>query len=155
MENKRFPHRISIAGMGVIVMLTLVGASRFRLDWERKVNGAETAMMDFVRNTRRSGEVYLIPTKLQDFRLETGTPIYIDFKSIPYAPYEVVEWRRRVLRADRFFREKAEACEALEVLAGEGVTHVVSEAGDPVTTCNSLIEIYDDPYYAVFEFGVN
>lgn len=155
LENQSISRRISIAGMGLIVILTLVGASRFRLDWERRVNGPEMAMMDFVRNTRRSGEVYLVPTKMQDFRLETGAPIYIDFKSIPYAPNEVVEWRRRVLRADRFYREKSEACETLEAFAGEGITYVVSEAGDPVTNCNTLKEIYNDAYYAVFELSAN
>lgn len=112
-------------------------------------------MLAFVRDTRRSGDVYLVPTKMQDFRLETGAPIYVDFKSIPYAPDEVLEWRRRVLRADRFYREKDEACEALESLANEGVTHVVSETGDPVNGCDRLIEIYADRDYAVSEIRIN
>lgn len=154
-DTERLQNGISIAGMVVIVILTLVGATRFRLDWERKVNGTETAMLGFVRDTRRSGEVYLVPTKMQEFRLETGAPIYIDFKSIPYAPEEVLEWRRRVLRADRFFREKSEACEALEIFAGEGVTHVVLETGDPINGCDRLIEIYADKNYAVSGIGTS
>jgi hypothetical protein len=154
-DTKRLQKEISIAGMVVIVLLTLVGATRFRLDWERKVNGTDMAMMGFVRDTRRSGDVYLVPTKMQEFRLETGAPIYVDFKSIPYAPEEVLEWRRRVLRADRFYREKDEACEALESLAREGVTHVVSETGDPVSGCDRLIELYSDKDYAVSEIRIN
>ena len=36
------------------------------------------------------------PAKMQDFRLETGAPAYIEFKSIPYKDVDVLEWRRRV-----------------------------------------------------------
>ena len=36
-----------------------------------------------------------IPVDLQRFRLVTGARIYVDFKSVPYAPAEVLEWSRR------------------------------------------------------------
>jgi hypothetical protein len=59
----------------------------------------------FVAAHRQAGQQYLIPSKLYDFRLEAGVPIYIDFLSIPYKSTDVLEWRRRSLLANRFYQE--------------------------------------------------
>lgn len=45
---------------------------------------------------------YLVPLAWKDFRLASGQPIYIDFKSHPYDSREVVEWHERVKRAELF-----------------------------------------------------
>lgn len=138
-------------GMGVAVMvLALVGATRFILDLETKSTGPEAVLFDYVAQHKESGDVYLVPTKMQDFRLATGAPIYVDFKSIPYAQTEILEWRRRDLKAGRFYREKEEACQVLGSFVEEGVTHIVLETGDPIQGCQDLQEIYQDPDYEVY-----
>jgi hypothetical protein len=142
-------------GMGAIVMvLALLGATRFILDLESKSTGPEAALFDYVSRHRQSGDVYLVPTKMQDFRLATGAPIYVDFKSIPYAQSEILEWRRRDLRAGRFYREKDEACQVLESFAEEGVTRVVLESRDSIQDCQDLEEVYQDPNYGVYAITV-
>jgi hypothetical protein len=142
---------ILITSMAGIIVLMLAGATRFRLDLERKENDPANAMLQFVGAHKQSGQVYLIPTKLQDFRLETGAPAYVDFKSIPYAQGEVLEWYRRVRLANRFYREKKDACEMLRSFAQEeAITHVVLEDGSPAALCENLQEIYKNENYAVY-----
>jgi hypothetical protein len=145
---------LSIASLASIMLLTLIGAARFKLDVEERANSLELHMMQYVRESKRSGHVYLVPTRLQDFRLETGAPIYIDFKSIPYAQDEILEWHRRILRAGRLYREKREACDILETFVQEGVTHVVLETNDPIAACKYLREVYVDSNYGVYRIDL-
>src|SRR5207245_2890450 len=46
-----------------------------------------------------------IAIDLQQFRLATGTPIYVDFKSIPYKDDEVLEWQRRLAWCTEVYRD--------------------------------------------------
>lgn len=68
----------------------------------------------------------LIPVDLQRFRLMTGVPIYVDFKSVPYAPEEVLEWYRRMKQAESWY-ETANWKDANlnEELTTVGVNHAV------------------------------
>lgn len=142
---------ILITSMAGIIILMLAGATRFRLDLERKESDPGSAMLQYVGAHKRSGQVYLIPTKMQDFRLETGAPAYVDFKSIPYAQGEVLEWYRRVRLANRFYREKKDACDMLRsFVEDEAVTHVVLEGASPAAKCENIHEVYKDENYAVY-----
>lgn len=73
----------------------------------------------------------VIPVDLQRFRLSTGAPIFVDFKSIPYKDVEVVEWRRRLdvaLTIQQQMRS-GDVGSAAEELSRQGITHVVVPAG--------------------------
>jgi hypothetical protein len=142
---------ILIASMAGVMILMLAGATRFRLDLERKRSDPGSAMLGYVGTHKQSGQVYLIPTKMQEFRLETGAPAYVDFKSIPYAQGEVLEWYRRVRLANRFYREKKKtACEMLASFSEEGVTHAVLEDASPAANCENLEEVYKDESYSIY-----
>src|SRR5262249_57776904 len=47
------------------------------------------SISDFKTLDQRNRSRGLIPIELQGFRLRTGAPIYIDFKSIPYRDVDV------------------------------------------------------------------
>ena len=140
---------ITFLSFVVIGFLLLIGIIRFSLDLERKHTSKERAMMAYVEETKNLGDVYLVPVKFQDFRLATGAPIYVDFKSIPYKDTDVLEWHRRQRLAGKFYRTKD--CELLEELAEEdGITHVVLTRNDPAQDCSNLLEVYQDASYAVY-----
>jgi len=116
---------------------------RFVLDLQRKALAPERPLEAYVAKHQSAGEIYLIPVKMQDFRLETGAPAYIEFKSIPYRDTDVLEWRRRIRQADRFYDQGN--CTILEQLSGqEGVSHVVLPAEAASPTCYGLDVIYQD-----------
>jgi len=106
--------------------------------------------LSFTPPPRRDRPGQHISVDLQRFRLFTGAPIYVDFKSIPYKDVEVLEWHRRVLWADRLYRQRDwNRAEVREELAREGVTHVVVPIGRDVA-CDALDWLYDAGPYRVY-----
>lgn len=118
---------------------------------------AENPVLEYVARTHQPGELYLVPAKIPKpstsrgvysntfvrpadpsrpgifeiarFRLATGAPIFVDFKSIPYRDTDVLEWYRRVKAAEEWFANPDwTATGAIEQIAREGVTHVVAPA---------------------------
>src|SRR6185369_7310634 len=55
-----------------------------------------TASARFVASTYQPGNLYLIPTNLELFRLAAKVPILVDYQSNPYKDTDVVEWFKRV-----------------------------------------------------------
>jgi hypothetical protein len=60
-----------------------------------------------------------VPIDFQRFRIATGVPIYVDFKSIPYKDVEVFEWHRRILECERW---------SGSALPATTITHVITRA---------------------------
>jgi hypothetical protein len=149
---KKYQSFISAVSLAAIVLAVGVGATRLVLDFERKANLPERPMLDFIAGNNAAVETYLTPIKLQDFRLATGSPVYVDFKSIPYKDQDVLEWYRRVQAADRFY--KSPRCEALPNFAKQGVTHLVIERGPTAeqlaADCPILQETYRDAEFGVY-----
>ncbi len=90
----------------------------------------------------------LIPVDLQRFRLATGVPIYIDFKSVPYADDEVLEWYRRVRRAEAWY-DLADWTGVRDELKREGVTLVVAPRDKPLSA-SFLEPVYADDAYHLY-----
>ncbi|HEX7972852.1 MAG TPA: DUF6798 domain-containing protein, partial [Anaerolineales bacterium] len=140
-----------LAGLSLVILslAVVIGAVRFKLDLDRKANEDDTRMMAFVAARHAPGETYLTPVKLQDFRLATGSPVYIDFKSIPYRDSDVLEWYRRNQLANRFYKKID--CDLLSSMAAEvHITHVILESADFGRACSGLQLLYHDEYYGVY-----
>ncbi len=111
-------------------------------------------MLRFVRDSRRPGQVYLIPLDLERFRIDTGAPAFVDLKSHPYRDVEVLEWSRRVDLARRVLAPRPD-CDTLANLGYRGVvTHVVAPRGAPVTSCPGLTGLYADAFFEVLRLTV-
>ncbi|MDD5466939.1 MAG: hypothetical protein PHS96_03960 [Anaerolineales bacterium] len=138
--------RLVIALSLVLIALTvLVGSVRLWLDFARQATQPERALEAYVRGHASPGELYLIPLKLQDFRLSAGVPVFVDFRSTPYKDVEVLEWYRRYQLADRFYRSPD--CAQLAALArDEGLTHVVLPSSADLT-CPFLHIAYRSPHW--------
>jgi hypothetical protein len=88
---------------------------------------------------------------MQAFRLETGSPIYVDFKSIPYKDSDVIEWYRRIQLAERLYKESD--CEALsELVQDRAITHVVIE-NEIEEQCSLENKIYQDSFYSIYNLN--
>jgi len=80
----------------------------------------------FTRPPLRDKDQHLIAIDLQRFRLYTGAPIVVDFKSIPYKDVEVLDWHDRLLTCRKLYRDGDWISPAVgETLKRFGVTHVV------------------------------
>ena len=133
----------------LIAGCALAGLVRFGLDLARKNDIPEHAMFDFVAAHRASGQVYLIPLKMQDFRLATGTPAYVDFKAIPYVDVRVLDWYSRVLMASEFYQHP-NCTSARKLLSQADVSDIVLEASQKDLTCPGTNMIYQDDNYKIY-----
>ena len=145
----RESQRMAAISLMVAALLALGGAVKTWGEWQSKQSSPDRPMMAYVREHKQSGEVYLIPTKMQDFRLETGAPAYAEFKSIPYQAEEVLLWYHRVLMAGDFYR-RGNCEETLPQLRWEGVTHLVLPPGSPGADCPGVRAVYEDEAYGVY-----
>lgn len=139
--------RLTYLGCTVLIFLSLLaGGIRFVLEVQRRDADPERRVESYIYAHKSPGDVYLTPIKMQDFRLETGAPAFIDFKSIPYRDSDIIEWRRRVRLADGFY-DRGD-CSQLEVIRQEGgITQVILPATPATPICNELEEIYSDDAY--------
>jgi hypothetical protein len=154
---ERFSSRVERQETRVLVACSLllllafgVGISRAVLERQMISSGEERALMSYVRAEKEPQDVYLIPVKMQEFRLETGAPIYVDFKSIPYQDAEVYEWYRRIKSAEKFYNRTNIDCAQVKAFTGEGVTHIVSDFQESTNPCDSLRLEYKDGEYRLY-----
>ncbi len=106
---------------------------------------------DFKPMPDKKSDARVIPPDLLRFRLATGAPIYVDFKSIPYKDVEVIEWRERVRQAAAVqgLIEHGQLSEAVAELRRLGVTHLVWRA-EPRLSSPDLQEVPGMPKDSVY-----
>jgi len=141
----------------VIVLAVGIGLLRFGIDLQRKAQIPERGLFNHLRLHHQPGEQYLIPLKMQDFRLASRAPAYVDFKSTPYQDQEVLEWRRRwQLAADFYARLDINArvdCSQLAQLADmEQITHAVLPASASLPGCPQWVVAYRDSAYILYAY---
>lgn len=116
-------------------------------------------LMEYVRETVQSGNVYLVPpdeAEFDDFRLVTGAPILANWKSHPYKDNEVLEWYHRSQLAASFYESPQEnRCGILEVIRAEypELTHVVNLGKEVVLPCDFLHEEYRFSRYTLYSIS--
>jgi Domain of unknown function (DUF6798) len=139
---------LDVVSLGLIVLAVFIGLSRTWLEAKKAAQSPELPVEKYIAVHHQPGEVYLIPVKMYDFRLNTGAPVYGDFYYMPLQNNEIIEWYSRYLNAKHFY-ERAD-CKLLHDLSGQGVTHVVLPAEFPMNCPSVLAPIYNDEFYGLF-----
>lgn len=135
----------------LLMLAVSTGAARTIIEFRRLDLAAENALFSWINQQKTASDRYLVPIKMQEFRLITGVPIFADFKSIPYRDTDVLEWYRRVRLADKFYDHGD--CELLQQLAAdEGVNHVVVPE-DLAVSCPLANSEYRDLYFTVYSLS--
>jgi hypothetical protein len=58
-------------------------------------------------------DLYLVPLDFEQFRIKSGRPIFVDWKSHPFKDTEVIEWKRRIEVAVKTF-ETLRECKKID-----------------------------------------
>lgn len=132
----------------LILFVVLVGLIRLKLDFQRQAYAPEHGALNYAAAHAGLDQYYMTPLDLQDFRLATGLPVYVEFKSIPYRDRDVIEWERRIRTTDLFYKQAD--CAWLEKLARLGVTHVIATPKLFNLGCQEWSVLYRDRYYGVY-----
>jgi hypothetical protein len=111
-----------------------------------------TASARFVASTYQPGNVYLIPTDMDLFRLAAQVPILVDYQSNPYKDTDVVEWFNRVEIANNFYASSGKiACNMLDELSDKyGISNVIVKNGSSIANCGLIQEVYKDSDFAIY-----
>lgn len=117
--------------------------------------GQLTEMMEFVRANLAPGQIYMVQpleAEFDNFRLYTGAPILINWKSHPYKDTDVLEWYDRVQRADTYYKASGEErCALLESLTVRyGLTHAVVKKRDAELECGFNQAVFRSNRYTIF-----
>jgi hypothetical protein len=151
--SPRASQRLRILSLIVIGGLMVVGVMRFQIESADLRADPANPMMNYVAAHKSPGDIYMIPSKLANFRLVTGAPILADFDSIPYRDQDVMKWYQR-LQWDSYFYESGQGdnpCQALKnTFTKYGVTYAVVERSDKFTVCQSLPVVYQDAIYRIY-----
>jgi hypothetical protein len=107
---------------------------------------------NFTPAPRRGKAGGFLAIDLQRFRIYTGAPIYVDFKSIPYKDEEVLEWYRRIRWCTTIYGDAGTPGANLRAeLSAQGISHVVV----PASGSNRFVELgqplYRDEAYCIFQ----
>ncbi len=140
---------VAVSGLAVLVAV-LGGLAVMKRDFERMAKDRAMPMLRFVARTKTQGDVFLVPLDLEMFRIRSGAPIFIDWKSVPLKDSDVLEWYKRVGTAETFYKLRGkEACRALSSITSEyAITHVVVEGHEAPSAC--LTKLYGDGNYGVY-----
>ena len=136
----------------VIILLAAAGALAFLLLRSQQSADPAWGVMTDVKAHAATGDVYLVPARLQEFRLVTGAPVVVDFKSIPYRDVDVLEWYERLRLVDFVYREEPQDvnCALLDQAAQRyGVTHVVLDGDLLDLDCPQLHIVHADDRFAL------
>ena len=138
--------------MLVISGLMTIGALRFQLESLRQQSDPALAMMNYVAANKTPVDIYMIPPKMENFRLVAGAPILVDFKTAPDSDADVMKWYQRLQWVSWFYQSDPNPCKLLnDIKSLYGVTHVVTERDYRPTQCDSLKVVYKDAYYRIYE----
>ena len=98
----------------------------------------------------------MVPSKMEDFRLVTGAPILVDFKSTPDRDEDVMEWYERLQWVSWFYNGSDDPCKLLNDISSRyGVTHVVVKRHIGTKICDVLPVVYEDASYKIYAIHAN
>jgi hypothetical protein len=150
-RQQHLPPWAGRAAWAIMAVLAVAGFASFIQHLQARNHEPQQRLFNEVRRMAAPGQVFLIPPKLQAFRLDTGEPAFVDFKAIPYAPAEVLAWYDRIQLAQFFYRDNPADidCHLLYRAAAAGVTHVVLEPAQQGADCEMLHKLWGDDQFQI------
>lgn len=152
--NRRHRQSLLAVTWAGLFLLAALGAGSYLYDLRRKRLDTARPMFEYIQANQVYGDRFLTPPKQQDFRLATGAPILVDFKSIPYVDSEVIEWHNRLKTAQNFYRDtiRQSQCNQIDRAISIGVVnHVVLGPDQLGLVCPQFSKLlFADDSYQVY-----
>jgi hypothetical protein len=151
--GRRASRWLRLLSVFAISVLMAIGVIRFQIEHADQLANPANPMMNYVATHKSPGDIYLIPSKLENFRLVTGEPVLADFDSIPYRDADVMEWYQRMQWVSWFYNSNkaSNPCKMLmDIAANYDVTQALVERSNHFTICKSLPVVYEDATYRIY-----
>lgn len=151
-------HPIIVSSSTIILLLAVLGVGSYIYDLRGKLSDSARPMYEFISANHNPADRFFIPPKLQDFRLATGAPILVDFKSIPYVDTEVIEWYERLRIAQNFYRDSLYESQCYQIdkaISIGAVNHAVLSADQFGLECPVFSELlFTDDSFWVYRLDI-
>ena len=95
----------------------------------------------------------LVPTDTMSIRLNTGLPIFINYKHHPFRHDEIIDWNIRLNLANDFYNAENFSIQKQvldKILKLESVSHVIFKKSQTHPKCENLI---DDKNYILLDLS--
>ena len=127
---------------------------------KKTVNSTSNKNLNFpisseIKKYENDIERILIPVDLQRMRLNTGIPIFIDWKSTPFKNDETIEWYERIKLTNSFFHAKKLNKQnelLLKIIKKDYISHVLIrdyENEHILNECNLIFKNYGYLFYEI------
>lgn len=152
--NNIFKHYLSLEKKGVKVKHKEI-ALKNNTD-KKKKKSDNLSVLDYIRKNGRSGQVYLTHAKMHNFRLDSGMPQFVSWKSHPYKDVEVLEWHKRINFVNSIFDEDLFNCEIFQKMLKEyKITHLlINKKKTKEPACSNLQLIKTDGNYNLYKVNI-
>lgn len=143
---------LSLLALTTLFFVTLAGARDMSSRFSRRPYKPQIPTMEFVKRVKSSSHTFIIPTDMERFRLYTGVPIVVDWKSIPYKDEEVIEWYERVQAVNLLYQLRGNFhCDFQQTLVERyRATHIVMKTTPQEQICQFRELLHKDKYYSVY-----
>lgn len=119
-------------GYACVILAAMWGVKVQYDRFDRLAADESAGLSNYVRHAHKPGDLYVIPSNLERFRLAAEVPVLANRKSHPNQDGEIVEWYQRLLLTDEAYA--ADPVKRVTAIATMrecyGVTHVVLRAED-------------------------
>lgn len=143
---------IPIISITACLFISGLGIHWTALEFKKKIEGSE--MLSWINS--RQGQFYEatflvhpVTKYAESFRLTTGIPIYVNWKTHPYDNAEVLEWFNRLQTAKHFYTREATSTEREDILKETNISHVVVRNDEEIAI--NGIKVYEDEVFQIIE----
>jgi hypothetical protein len=153
-----------LVGIVVITLITVWGSitqkSTTDLDkyFEKHAIQDGYNLIEKVKNTRLLNTVYIVPTDMYWFRLETLTPVVVDWKSHPYTPIEMVEWYERYTDINAIYQPMLNnnaLCTSISDVAKKyAATNIIYPNKIPLTGCG-YTRVFTGGAFSIYHINID
>ena len=139
----------------LFLILAVRGARTNYKRFKKYHSGPEMSLLRHIATHKRPSDIYLIPNHddaFDKFRMETGAPVFVNWKSHPYKDVEVLEWYQRNRLVDQLYSASAQELPGLlDALRGRyRVTHLIASQRSGFEACPLLKSEYYDSSFALY-----
>jgi hypothetical protein len=106
-------------------------------------------LVDKIKKHYNSIDRLLIPTNLEYIRMNSGLPIFIDWKHHAFKYNEIIKWKQRILLSNDFYAQTSHDNQSIQlkkIEKLENISHILLKKSKLYYKCNNLI---DDDIFAL------
>lgn len=145
---------LSIFSLIFVILAVHAGRSNYKR-FRKYATGPEMLLLRHIAAHKGPSDIYLIPNHddaFDKFRLETGAPAFVNWKSHPYKDSEVLDWYQRNRLVDQLYSASIQALPGmLNALRGRyHVTHLIASKHSEFATCPLLKPEYFDSSFVLY-----